>query len=193
MEKNFRKYNEFYLSSWKVSIFQLLVFLSMKIFVIGMPASGKSHWGKLWANELKLDFIDLDQKIESSLGKSIPEIFSASGESFFRETETRLLSEILLLDDFVLACGGGTPCFGDNIKRMNQCGITVFLNVGVDTIILNLNKNNPSRPLIDGYPPHELKIKLSMMLKERLPFYNDSKITLSESELNQQALQSILM
>jgi shikimate kinase len=159
---------------------------------MGMPASGKSYWGKQWANELNLDFIDLDEKIESTLRKSIPEIFSASGESFFRETETRLLSEILLLDDFVLACGGGTPCFGDNIKRMNQCGITVFLNVGIDTIMLNLNKNNPSRPLIEGYPPHELKIKLSMMLKERLPFYNNSKIILSELELDHQALNKML-
>lgn len=164
----------------------------MKIFVIGMPASGKSYWGKLWANQLKLNFIDLDQKIESSIGKSIPEIFSTSGESFFRDTETRLLSEILLLDDFVLACGGGTPCFGENIKKMNQLGTTVFLNISVDTLMRNVEKNNQSRPLIDGYQSEALQAKLYQMLQERIPFYSDSKITLSESELNLQALDKIV-
>jgi shikimate kinase len=160
---------------------------------MGMPASGKSYWGKQWANELNLDFIDLDEKIESTLRKSIPEIFSTSGESFFRETESRLLSEIIHLDQFVLSCGGGTPCFGDNIKWMNQSGITVFLNVGLDSMMRNIEKNNQSRPLIDGYSSYELKVKLTQMLQERLPFYEQSKITLSETELNPKALNAFVM
>jgi shikimate kinase len=165
----------------------------MKIFVMGMPASGKSYWGKKWAKELKLDFIDLDEKIEDSLGKSIPEIFSTSGESFFRETETRMLSEILLLDDFVLSCGGGAPCFGDNLERMNQCGVTVFLNVNIYTLMRNIENNNQPRPLIDGYSSQEMKVKLTQMLQQRLPFYRQSKITLSETELNPKALNAFVM
>ena len=164
----------------------------MKIFVMGMPASGKSYWGKQWAKELKLDFIDLDEKIESTLGKSIPEIFSTSGESFFRETESQVLSELMLLDHFVLSCGGGTPCFGDNLKKMNECGVTVFLNVGLDNLMQNLEKNNQSRPLIDGYTSNELTVKLTQMLQERLPFYKQSKITLSETELNPNALNDLV-
>jgi shikimate kinase len=164
----------------------------MKIFVMGMPASGKSYWGKQWAKELKLDFIDLDEKIESTLGKSIPEIFSTSGESFFRETESQVLSELMLLDHFVLSCGGGTPCFGDNLKKMNECGVTVFLNVGLDNLMQNLEKNNQSRPLIESYTSNELTVKLSQILQERLPFYKQSKITLSETELNPNALNDLV-
>ena len=159
---------------------------------MGMPASGKSYWGKQWAKELKLDFIDLDEKIESTLGKSIPDIFSTFGESFFRETESQVLSELMLLDHFVLSCGGGTPCFGDNLKKMNECGVTVFLNVGLDNLMQNLEKKNQSRPLIDGYTSNELTVKLTQMLQERLPFYKQSKITLSETELNPNALNDLV-
>jgi shikimate kinase len=76
---------------------------------------------------------------------------------------------------------------------MNQSGITVFLNVGLDSMMRNIEKNNQSRPLIDGYSSHELKVKLTQMLQERLPFYEQSRITLSETELNPKALNAFVM
>src|SRR5688572_8772700 len=108
----------------------------MKIFLIGMPGSGKTTLGKELAAHLFIDFVDLDAEIEKTEQKSIAEIFSRQGESHFRLVEARLLREWAAGSaSFVMATGGGAPCFHKGIETINEYGISIFLDCPVSTLI----------------------------------------------------------
>src|SRR5579859_2734142 len=102
----------------------------MKIFLIGLPGSGKTTMGKSLADALRLPFADLDVEIEKSEGLTVPQIFEKRGEDYFRAAESELLKKFTSSSGhFVMAAGGGAPCFNRNMTAMNQSGITVFLDV----------------------------------------------------------------
>ncbi len=121
-------------------------------FLVGMPGVGKTHWGKLWAVEHQLEFIDLDEYIEQTENKTIPEIFREYGEVRFREIERLCLEEIVTLttENTIIACGGGTPCYHDNMEYMNAHGITIYLEAEPAWIISNLEINPGTRPLLEN-------------------------------------------
>src|SRR5258708_25113313 len=101
----------------------------MKIFIIGLPGSGKTTLGKQVAEKLNLPFIDLDLEIEKLEGKTVQEIFAKRKENYFRELESRTLKNFCSgKSDFVMATGGGAPGFFDNMDVMNNSGKTVFLD-----------------------------------------------------------------
>jgi shikimate kinase len=153
-----------------------------KIFLVGMPASGKSTIGKLLAGQLRLAFHDLDHLIAEREKKTIAEMFDQHGEPYFRELERDCLLEFLLKNtSYVLATGGGTPCFFDNMAIMNSYGTTVFLDVNIMDIHTKLaSKRNQKRPLLAGKSSAELEQELLRKYEERKPFYNQSKICLSQ-------------
>ena len=93
-----------------------------KIFLIGFMGCGKTYWGKKWAEISELEFYDVDDLVEAMQGKSAAEIFAEDGEDYFRELETLALKSLSTKNNFIAACGGGTPCFNDNITWMNQNG-----------------------------------------------------------------------
>ncbi|MEP2025618.1 shikimate kinase, partial [Reichenbachiella sp.] len=94
-----------------------------KIFLIGMPGSGKSTLGKELAEKLGRNFFDLDAEIERMAGWVIPDIFAQVGEDYFRELENSVLLMLIRLNEpAVIATGGGAPCFYDNIDQMNLAG-----------------------------------------------------------------------
>src|SRR5882757_5624329 len=101
----------------------------MRIFLVGYMGSGKSLMGAALAKELGLQFFDLDKAIETKSGKDINSIFSSDGEKIFRDLEKQVLNELLEEDDFVMACGGGTPCYFDNMDKMNEAGVTLYLKM----------------------------------------------------------------
>ena len=106
------------------------------IFLIGLPGSGKSTFGKALSSALNLNHVDLDQLIESKNNKSIDALFEIHGEAYFREIERNTLQELLKKSSTdILSCGGGTPCFYDNMSIMNAAGLTVFLDIPVATIV----------------------------------------------------------
>lgn len=106
---------------------------TMKYFLVGYMACGKTRRGKVIAEEQGVRFIDLDAYIVERENRSISEIFAAIGEAGFRRLETFYLKEVCeLYQDFVLSTGGGTPCFNDNMAYMNAQGITLFLNTDTD-------------------------------------------------------------
>ena len=135
--------------------------ISMKYFIVGYMASGKSTFGKELAKDKGLPFLDLDESVESREGRSISEIFAKEGEEYFRKREREILHEICNeADEFVLATGGGTPCFFDNMDYMNQAGTTVFLNTS---------------PLLAMYSDDELEFFVREHLESRLSFYLKAK------------------
>lgn len=115
-----------------------------------MPGSGKSTVGELLAKKLKLKFIDLDSRIEMKEGKSIKELFSEKGENYFRHSESNVLLELLKGDiSYVMATGGGTPCFYGNIDKLNESGVTFYLNSPVEQLT-ERTKADINRPLLQN-------------------------------------------
>ena len=89
--------------------------------------TGKTHWGKIWAKEKAMSFYDLDEVIEQTHHRTISNIFEEEGEEQFRLWEKQALHGFGQRDQFILSCGGGTPCFFDNMDWMNDHGITIYL------------------------------------------------------------------
>lgn len=144
----------------------------MKYFLVGYMACGKSRRGRLMAESLGIRFIDLDDYIVRREMRTIPQIFAVDGEDVFRRLEQRYLHEVCeLYGDFVMATGGGTPCFFDNMEYMNRQGKTIFLNTDVDIIVGRLLKAKFRRPLISRLNNDEVHAYVEKHLQERMPFY----------------------
>jgi shikimate kinase len=155
----------------------------MKIYLIGMPGSGKSTLGRKAANELMLQFVDLDHEIEKREQKSIPEIFNLKGEDQFRLTESALLHEWAGSDkSFIMSTGGGTPCFYNGIEVINQTGLSIFLDVSVNHLLKRLEKKT-DRPLLQEKDKNALKTKLDTLRQSRLPFYQQARIVIQNPTL----------
>lgn len=164
----------------------------MKIFLIGLMGSGKSHFKQLLATKFKTGGYDLDHIIETVEEKSIAEIFESEGEVAFRKTEAKLLRWFSEKKSFVLATGGGTACFHENMDWMNQQGITVWLNESIDVLVDRLDPEKAHRPLIQALNKDQMRVFLEKQLAERMPFYSKAKIQLNGSQVQlKQLIQTI--
>lgn len=142
-----------------------------------MPGSGKSTLGKDLASILQFHFVDLDTEIESGAGTTIARIFQERGEEEFRELERDELARWLTQEDnFIMATGGGTPCFHDNLSRMNAAGLTVFVDVPLKVLAQRL-KHDPEgkRPLL-GDKPEAVSDKLASLLAKRRDVYGHAQL-----------------
>jgi len=150
----------------------------MKIVLIGYMGSGKTAVGQLLASRLKVSFKDLDHEIEIIEEKTISQIFSEKGEIYFRKAEIKTLKDIL--DDqnnFVLATGGGTPCYSNvmNVLKSDKNCITIYLNSSLDTLTGRIFNEKYKRPLISHLSTkEELKDFIAKHLFERSFYYNQS-------------------
>jgi shikimate kinase len=154
----------------------------MRIYLVGFMGSGKSTLGPILAEKLGLTFIDLDQRIESSERKSIPEIFAGQGENHFRKLERATLIAALKEDNFVLACGGGTPCFSDNMDLMKKTGLVLYLKFSPKKLSERLKNSGDARPLLLPGPGVSLENHISEMLEKREPFYKMANYTLKNPD-----------
>jgi shikimate kinase len=157
----------------------------MKLFLIGLPGSGKSTLGKELSRKLNYTLIDTDAVFVKNEGKSIEDIFSEKGESYFRKAESAALKEVIKADRVIISTGGGTPCFFDNMDLINQRGISIFLNIPLDDIAKRLfNSPHQNRPLIQGKNLGQIRQFLEEKLKERLPYYSKAKLEFTDSSLD---------
>jgi len=163
----------------------------MRIFIIGFMGSGKSFSGKRLAEKMNMDFIDLDKYIEDQEGKTIREIFATEGEDYFRKTEQRCLIEMKNFENTIIAVGGGTPCFFQNMDWMNENGKTIFLETPVKILANRLEKAMENRPLLHGFSKKELRIFIEKKLEERNPFYRKSKIIFKQDEEGMELASSL--
>ncbi len=157
----------------------------MKIFLIGLPGSGKTTLGKQLALKLNLVFIDLDKEIEKTQEQTITEIFEKKKEDYFREVESVLLTRYCVSSEkFVMATGGGTPCFHNNMTVMNQYGKTIFLDVPAKEIADRLLKTDlTERPLLAKMTTEVLKDKIEFLRSQRIGFYKLASFTFTGSEV----------
>ena len=154
-----------------------------RIFLIGYMGAGKTTLGKAFARSLGLTFIDLDWYIEERFHKTVRQIFAERSEEGFRELEKRMLHEVADFEDVVIATGGGTPCFFDNVEYMNQKGETVFLDVSQEVLFRRLKVAKQQRPLLVQKNDEELKAFIADALGKRLPHYSKAKHVFRADEL----------
>ena len=153
----------------------------MKIFLIGFMGSGKTHWGHMLSERLELPFFDLDAVIVKTENKSISDIFTEKGEEYFRYKEKEVMEELVNdHEKFILSCGGGTPCFFNNILFMKKHGKVVWLNTSVEVLKTRLLKERQSRPLVRAIGDAELKSFIVRKLGERKMYYSQADVIVEE-------------
>ena len=166
----------------------------MKIFLIGFMGSGKTHWGQRLAAKLAMPFYDLDSLIVEKENRTVAEIFAEKGEEFFRFLEKETLEAITEnQESFILSCGGGTPCFFNNIEFMKKNGKVIWLNTAVDVLRQRLQRERLSRPLIAEVSEDELQRYIVRKLSERRMYYQQADVTVSEENTNLDELIRILL
>ncbi len=165
----------------------------MKLFLVGFMGSGKTHWGKLLAKKLQLPFFDMDRVITEKEQKTIADIFSDKGEEHFRYMEREVLEKIVEENEhFVLSCGGGTPCFFNNIQFMKQKGKVVWLNTKIDTLVKRLLIDKNKRPLLKNIADQELKSYILKKILGRKLYYEQADIVVNEESLSVDTFAEII-
>ena len=160
----------------------------MRIFLVGFMGAGKSVVGRRLAKSLNLSFYDLDEEIESHYKMSVSAIFQKYDEACFRKLETSVLESFSSKDNFVLSCGGGTPCFGENMAFMKSIGTTIYIKLSTDELVGRISSSYHKRPLTEGKSDEELASYVDAMLKKRDPFYSMAKITVDASGTDKETL-----
>ncbi len=153
------------------------------IFLIGYMATGKTTFGRALARATGRDFIDLDFLIEQRWHTTVSRLFAERGEEGFRDIESAMLREVGEMQDVVVACGGGTPCFGSNMDYMLSHGVTVCLTATPERLVERLIAGGSRRPLVNGKTPSELRDFVIAHQRQRAPWYDRADITFAGDEL----------
>ena len=154
------------------------------IILIGYMCAGKTTVGKALAKELNRTFYDLDWYIEERFHKKVPQIFADEGETHFRDLERRMLHEVAEFENIVLSCGGGTPCFFDNIDYMNSVAETFYLKATPETLCCHVAMSRGERPLLKGKNPEELRTYIEEQVGLRSAYYEQAHHIVDINVLN---------
>ena len=149
--------------------------MTNRIIFIGYMGAGKTTVGRALSKDLGMPFYDLDWYIESRMRRSVKQIFDQEGEEGFRKTERNMLHEVAEFENVIISCGGGTPCFFDNMDYINEQGESVYLKCTPEVLYKHLQMGKTVRPLLLNKTPEEVKAFIQEQLKEREPFYSKAK------------------
>ena len=143
----------------------------MRYYIVGYMYAGKTTYGRRLAAAKGMSFVDMDALFEERYHYTVPRFFAQFGEAAFRTIERQLLYYTATLDDFVIATGGGTPCFGDNMDFILQQGTAIYLQLTVEQLYARALISHNPRPLMRGLSPTQIHEKIASQLKEREGFY----------------------
>lgn len=146
------------------------------IFIVGYMACGKTTFGRALAHATGREFIDLDFYIEQRFRHTINEIFEGKGETEFRRMETAMLREVGEFENVIISCGGGTPCYNDNMGYMLANGDVIWLQASAERICGRLNANSSRRPLMKGKDADEIRVAVETGLAMRDAHYRRANI-----------------
>ncbi|MCB2378368.1 shikimate kinase [Hymenobacter sp. BT635] len=166
----------------------------MRLYLIGMPGAGKTTLGRALAAAYEVPFRDLDAEIVERESRSVADIFAAEGEAYFRTREAAVLREVVAeLPEVVLATGGGTPCFHQNLEVLLDTGYTLYLEVPVEELVARLQRAAASRPLLAAAAgPAALEARLRETLAARQQFYSRAPLRCTGSSCSVAAVQGLL-
>ncbi len=164
----------------------------MRIYLIGFMGSGKSVIGRKLSAVMGLTFLDLDEAFERKYKINIHTFFNKYGEQEFRLLEHKLLWETRHLENHIIATGGGTPCFHQNMDFINENGVSVYLKVSIPVLVNRLLNSRKSRPLLLGSTPETLETTIENLLLKRSPFYEQAKVIVDEENIDIPFLKQIL-
>jgi len=163
----------------------------MRIILLGFMGSGKSVVSAALAKELNYNFFDIDKEIENSEKITISEIFNIKGEDYFRKLETEQLKKLSLKNYIVIASGGGTPCFENNIQFIKENFVSIYLDAEKETLITRLMNNTSGRPLLNN--KKDINITVDTLLTNRIKFYTQATYSLKTFDLSiQQIVYNII-
>ncbi|MBR5070027.1 MAG: shikimate kinase [Bacteroidales bacterium] len=154
-----------------------------RIFLIGYMGAGKTTLGRPLSRAMNLEFIDLDNFIEARYHKTVKDIFAEVGEEGFRKIEHRSLEEVADYENVVIALGGGTPCFMDNMDIVNRAGVSVYLKPNEEVLLRRLIIGKQKRPLLANKSDEEILTFIREQLAWREPFYLRANIIFESSHL----------
>lgn len=152
--------------------------MQRKFVLLGYMGSGKTSIGRKLANELKLPFWDLDEVIGQMFGMSVPYMIMKKGEIYFRECEQKALNIVLQNSSYVLASGGGTPCYYDNIDIINLHSTSIYFQCTPSVLANRLLAEKQNRPLIADIEDEFLPEYVAKHLFERTPYYEKAHLTI---------------
>jgi shikimate kinase len=143
--------------------------------------SGKTYWGRQLSQKLGIPFFDLDEQIVNSENKSINEIFVTHGEEYFRLLEKDTLHIITeSRDSMVMACGGGTPCYFNNIDYMNRSGLTIWLDTPINVLHQRLLRERSKRPLLKDLSDEQVRAVIIKKFSDRKIYYEQASVIIDE-------------
>lgn len=162
------------------------------IFLIGMPGAGKSYWGRLVAQRFQLPYTDLDRYITDRERLPVPELFAQFGEIGFRERERKYLLQLInkARPQSIIACGGGTPCYLNNMELMRQSGVTIYIKAEVATLLENMQCSIVLRPLLRDR--EDKPAFLAALLAERRKYYEQAQYILPVENISMATFEQIL-
>lgn len=163
-----------------------------RLFIIGFMGSGKTHWGNIWSARHHYTFLDLDDLIEEQEQHSVTEIFEIKGEDYFRQKEAIMLRSTEQYNNVIVSCGGGTPCFFDNLNWMKTRGSIIFLQAAPATLLKNILTQENKRPLVKKLNEAELLFFIEQKLKERNDFYKQAGLILDAEDVHESSLDLFL-
>jgi shikimate kinase len=155
--------------------------------------SGKTTLGQQLAEILHRPFFDLDRMIEEQQRKTISEIFQHDGENKFRELESNKLHDLVFQPPSVIALGGGTVCFRENLQLVKTRGLLLYISVPADELVTRLEHFADKRPLLVGKKGDALRRHVFELLNKRLPFYNEARITVEGPAINAQQIYRAIL
>ena len=162
-----------------------------RIIIIGYMGAGKTTVGRALSKAIGVPFYDLDWYIEQRMRRSVRQLFDERGEEGFRRVERNMLHEVAEFEEVILSCGGGTPCFFDNMEYLNRQGETVYLKAAPDVLYAHLRMGRAVRPLLLGKTPDEVRAFIQEQLVAREPYYPKAKHVIDVSLLdNRQKIQT---
>lgn len=152
---------------------------TLRILLIGYMGAGKTTIGKALSDEMNIPFYDLDWYIEARMHRNIKQLFEERGEEGFRKIEQAMLHEVAKNENVIIACGGGTPCFFDNMDYMNRQGTTVYLKAIPEVLYAHLKMGKTIRPLLLGKTEEEIGQLIVRQVAERESYYLKAKYVLN--------------
>lgn len=152
---------------------------TLRILLIGYMGAGKTTIGKALSDEMNIPFYDLDWYIEARMHRNIKQLFEERGEEGFRKIEQAMLHEVAENENVIIACGGGTPCFFDNMDYMNRQGTTVYLKAIPEVLYAHLKMGKTIRPLLLGKTEEEIGQLIVRQVAERESCYLKAKYVLN--------------